>query len=78
MSDSQVDGVPAAKKRRAANFTEEELILIVQGVAERKVVLLGPLPSVVTNKSKTLSWKAVTEAVNSVGRIQREENWFNL
>ncbi|KAK3895906.1 hypothetical protein Pcinc_000406 [Petrolisthes cinctipes] len=83
MSDSHAEVQPPAKKRRAANFSEEELMLLIEEVAERKAVLLGPLTSVMTNKGKELAWKAVAEAINSVGVVQRnvsdiKKKWFKV
>ncbi|KAK3889672.1 hypothetical protein Pcinc_006238 [Petrolisthes cinctipes] len=80
---SHAEVQPPAKKRRAANFSEEELMLLIEEVAERKAVLLGPLTSVVTNKGKELAWKAVAEAINSVGVVQRnvsdiKKKWFKV
>ncbi|KAK3890900.1 hypothetical protein Pcinc_005199 [Petrolisthes cinctipes] len=83
MSDSHAEVQPPAKKRRAANFSEEELMLLIEEVAERKAVLLGPLTSVVINKGKELAWKAVAEVINSVGVVQRnvsdiKKKWFKV
>ncbi|KAK3895148.1 hypothetical protein Pcinc_001114 [Petrolisthes cinctipes] len=83
MSDSHAEVQPPAKKRRAANFSEEELMILIEEVAERKAVLLGPLTSVVTNKGKELAWKAVAEVINSVGVVQRnvsdiKKKWFKV
>ncbi|KAK3876629.1 hypothetical protein Pcinc_018602 [Petrolisthes cinctipes] len=83
MSDSHAEVQPPAKKRRAANFSEEELMLLIEEVAERKAVLLGPLTSVVTNKGKEFAWKTVAEAINSVGVVQRnvsdiKKKWFKV
>ncbi|KAK3863792.1 hypothetical protein Pcinc_030471 [Petrolisthes cinctipes] len=81
MSDSHAEVQPPSKKRRAANFSEEELMILIEEVAERKAVLLGPLTSVVINKDKELAWKAVAEVINSVGVVQRnvsdiKKKWF--
>lgn len=81
MSDRQ--SPPPAKKRRAANFTDEQLMVLIQEVADRKTVILGPLTSVVTNRTKDMAWRAVTEAVNAFSRVPREvaeikKKWFSF
>lgn len=47
-------------------------ILIIQDVAERNAVILGPLSSEVTYKTKEMAWRAVTETVDSFSRALKE------
>ncbi|XP_050700300.1 myb-related transcription factor, partner of profilin-like [Eriocheir sinensis] len=65
---------PSAKKRRP-NFSNEELLVLIREVTDRKTMLLGKLDSTrVTREGKNMAWLAVLEAVNAVGVTRRTED----
>lgn len=65
---------PPAKKPRP-NFSNEELLVLIKEVTDRKTMLLGKLDSTrVTREEKNMAWLAVLEAVNAVGATRRTED----
>ncbi|XP_050691561.1 myb-related transcription factor, partner of profilin-like [Eriocheir sinensis] len=64
---------PALKRR--PNFSNEELLVLIREVTDRKTMLLGKLDSTrVTREGKNMAWLAVLEAVNAVGVTRRTED----
>ena len=55
------------KKKRKPNFTTRELTIITENVKANKGILQSKFTDNVTNKTKTETWKAITEKVNAVG-----------
>ena len=63
---------PPAKRRRP-NFTEDELVVMIEEVRQRRVLLLGSFDGdKVTAKKKAHAWEQVTRAINAVSRVQRD------
>eukprot|EP00745_Piridium_sociabile_P021035 TRINITY_DN32388_c0_g1_i3.p2 TRINITY_DN32388_c0_g1~~TRINITY_DN32388_c0_g1_i3.p2 ORF type:complete len:155 (-),score=21.24 TRINITY_DN32388_c0_g1_i3:90-554(-) len=74
---------PPAKKMRKRNFTASETLTLIEEYKARKEVLQGKFRSNLTNKEKQRAWQQVSEAVNSVGVVQRtvnevKEKWSKL
>ena len=55
-----------ADKRRAFNFSQDELEALVQAVEDRKNVLFGKFSMTVTSQSKDRNWKEVADSVSAV------------
>jgi len=53
-------------ERVKQNFTTRELKLITENVEANKGILQSKFTDNVTNKTKTETWKAITEKVNAV------------
>ena len=66
-------GTPPAKRKRHANFTEEELQILVSKVAENRNILFGTLQGPhLTQLERDIAWRRVQTAVNSSSRVQRD------
>lgn len=62
-------------KRRRPNVSNEELIVLLRDLTERKTIIMGKLDSTrVTKEGKNNAWVAVTEAVNVVSPVRRTED----
>ena len=71
------------KKKRKPNFTARELTIITENVEANKGILQSKFTDNVTNKTKTETWKAITEKVNAVGVASRtiyklKQKWKGL
>ena len=70
--DPEEDTVNSAEKRkRKPNFNTRELTIITENVGANKGILQSKFTDNVTNKTKTETWKAITEKVNPVGVAKR-------
>ncbi|XP_069992956.1 myb/SANT-like DNA-binding domain-containing protein 4 [Penaeus vannamei] len=61
---------PSQKKRRP-NFSDEEMLALIEAVAKRKNVVLGKLDNRITGQVKNNAWECVTREVNLVARVPR-------
>ncbi|KAK0146629.1 hypothetical protein N1851_014026 [Merluccius polli] len=73
----------ADKKRRAFNFSQDELEALVQAVEDRKNVLFGKFSMTVTSQSKDRNWKEVADSVSAVCGMLRtvestKKKWSSL
>ena len=59
-------GNSAGKRKRKPNFTTRELTIITENVEANKGILQSKFIDNVINKTKTETWKAITEEVNAV------------
>ncbi|XP_047468591.1 nuclear apoptosis-inducing factor 1-like isoform X2 [Penaeus chinensis] len=64
---------PTQKKRRP-NFSDEEMLALIEGVATKKNVVLGKLDNRITAQVKSNAWDSVTKEVNLVARVPRNVN----
>ncbi|KAK0142193.1 Myb/SANT-like DNA-binding domain-containing protein 4 [Merluccius polli] len=76
-------GVAECKKRRAFNFSQDELEALVQAVEDRKHVLFGKFSVTVTSQSKDSNWKEVADSVSAVCGMLRtvestKKKWSSL
>ena len=85
MDPEEHDGNSAEKRKRKPNFTTRELTIITENVetCTNKGILQGKFTDNVTNKTKTETWKAITEKVNAVGVASRtiyevKQKWKGL
>ena len=62
------------KKQRRSNFTDSELIALINGVAKRRDILFGKFDSTLTHAKKDLAWAAVAAEVNAVATCFRDTN----
>ncbi|XP_041912501.1 nuclear apoptosis-inducing factor 1-like [Alosa sapidissima] len=74
---------PADKKRRAFNFSQDELEALVQAVEDRKHLLFGKFSMTVTSQSKDRHWKEVADSVSAVCGMLRtvestKKKWSSL
>ena len=63
-----------AVEKRKRNFREDEILCLVEGIADEKVVIMSKLQSLVTNKKKEKEvWREITAKVTAfgVGKIVR-------
>ncbi|KAK3893077.1 hypothetical protein Pcinc_003070 [Petrolisthes cinctipes] len=59
------------KKKKQATFTEDELVVMVTEVAERKQVIFPACSEIITRRLKDTVWREVMAAVNRVSRAGR-------
>ncbi|KAK0131542.1 Myb/SANT-like DNA-binding domain-containing protein 4 [Merluccius polli] len=76
-------GTAESKKRRAFNFSQDELEALVQAVEDRKHVLFGKFSVTVTSQSKDSNWKEVADSVSAVCGMLRtvestKKKWSSL
>ncbi|KAK0156007.1 hypothetical protein N1851_001446 [Merluccius polli] len=76
-------GVAECKKRRAFNFSQDELEALVQAVEDRKHVLFGKFSVTGTSQSKDSNWKEVADSVSVVCGMLRtvestKKKWSSL
>lgn len=69
---SQDPAQPPAKRSRRANFSDEEMMAMIQGWQDREAVLRERFSQNVTAKRKQQAWDDVTAEVNAVSRVQRD------
>ena len=83
MDPEEHAGNSAEKRKRKPNFTTRELTIITENVEANKGILQSKFTDNVTNKTKTETWKAITEKVNAVGVASRtiyevKQKWKGL
>ena len=71
MDSEEHTGNSAEKRKRKPNFTTRELTIITENVEANKGILQSKFTNNVTNKTKTETWKAITEKVNAFGVVSR-------
>lgn len=59
------------KKTRKVNFSERELLSLLEAVSERFGIISSKFSDCVTNGEKDKAWRGVVTAVNSVGKTER-------
>lgn len=75
-SDSMT--APAPKKPRRPNFTESELLTMVEEAIKRAEVITGKLDNRITARVKALAWEEVTQGVNTVAKVRRTPDEVRL
>ena len=65
---------PPSKKVRRPNFTEVEVLTLIEEVKKREHVILSKLDNTVTAVSKEFAWEEVTSCVNAVSTTKRKPN----
>ena len=63
---------PPSKKVRRPNFTEAEMLTLIEEVKKRGHVILSKLDNTVTAHSKEFAWEEVTSCVNAVSTTKRK------
>ncbi|KAK4318816.1 hypothetical protein Pmani_010239 [Petrolisthes manimaculis] len=59
---------PPAKRSRRANFSDEEMMVMITGWHDRQAVLREKFSNIVTAERKKQAWEEVTHEINSVSR----------
>ena len=59
----------AEAKKRKANWTTDETLLLVQCIYDRKDVIRGRYGKTITSEDKKQAWAEVTMAVNRLVRM---------
>ena len=84
-SNSQViDDMEGGKEIRKANFTQQEIIILIEEYRARESVLKGQLSSGVTNRERENAWREITDVINSSNpNVKRsvaniKKKWNNL
>ena len=67
MDPEEETGNSAKKRKRKPNFTTRQLTIITENVEANKGILQSKFTDNVNNKTKTETWKVITEKVNAVG-----------
>ncbi|KAK4325796.1 hypothetical protein Pmani_003629 [Petrolisthes manimaculis] len=62
---------PPAKRSRRANFSDEEIMMMITGWHDRQAVLREKFSNIVTAERKKQAWEEVTHEINSVSRVRR-------
>lgn len=62
---------PEPSSSQTQTYSDEELSMLLEIVAENKTVLYGSFSNKITFKLKETTWKKVAESVNSVGGNRR-------
>ena len=57
---------PPSKKLRRPNFTEAEMLTLIEEVKKREHIILSKLDNTMTARSKEFTWEEVTNCVNAV------------
>ena len=83
MDPEEHTGNSAEKRKRKPNFTTTELTIITENAEANKDILQSKFSDNVTNKTKTETWKAITEKVNAVSVASRtiyevKQKWKGL
>ena len=63
---------PSSKKVRRPNFTEVEVLTLIEEVKKREHVILSKLDNTVTAVAKEFAWEEVTSCVNAVSTTKRK------
>ena len=71
------------KSIRKPNFSHEEVLKLLDGVATNREMLMNKLSSEVTNKKKSAVWRFISTSVSACGVAQRtmeevREKWGGL
>ena len=62
-----IEGAARGGKKRKPNFREDEILCLIEGIANEKVVIMTKLQSSLTNKKKKEVWRDITAKVNAFG-----------
>ena len=65
-------GEGGKKVKRKPNYRDEEIVCLIEGISNKKEILMSKLQSVVTNEKREV-WREITANVNSLGVAQRTE-----
>lgn len=60
-----------AKRVRKPNFTQTELLALVEGVQNQRDIILGKFSDTVSNEKKKREWQTITNSVNAVSNSVR-------
>lgn len=73
---SQTASQIAIKRKRARNFTQEEVRVLIEGIEKYSELINAPFKSTIHNEDKTKAWEVIAKAVNSVnkGALRTGEN----
>ena len=63
------EGTP--RKQRKANFTDEELVILLNEIARDKMTVMSRLQNSVTHRQKKEVWRRISETVNVCGVAYR-------
>ena len=74
------DGTP---RKRKPNFTDEELVILLNEVARDKMTIMSRFQTSVTHKQKKEVWRRISESVNVCGVAYRtiddvKKKWKDL
>ena len=69
-----IEGAARGGKKRKPNFREDEILCLIEGIANEKVVIMTKLQSSLTNKKKKEVWREITAKVNAFGVALRTED----
>lgn len=73
---------PEGKRTKKRNFTQSEVVILIDDVDTRKKILFGGHSVGITNARKTTEWQYVADAVNNVaseGRTVSEiKKWSDI
>ena len=59
--------------KRKPNYRDNEIVCLIEGISNKKDILMTKLQSAVTNKKKREVWREITANVNSLGIALRTE-----
>ncbi|KAK3878832.1 hypothetical protein Pcinc_016640 [Petrolisthes cinctipes] len=62
---------PAAKRSLRVNFSDEDMMAMIQGWQDRQAVLRERFSQNVTAEKKKQAWEKVTKEINAVARVLR-------
>lgn len=57
--------------KRLPNFSDEEIIALIEGVKCKRTVILGKLDNTNTIRDKNRAWASVQECINNVSQCSR-------
>ena len=69
-----IEGTARGGKKRKPNFREDEILCLIEGISNEKVVIMTKLQSSLTNKKKKEVWREITAKVNAFGVALRTED----
>lgn len=72
------------KKRRKPNWSQEETLLLVNIISDKRLILNGKFRPSLTHRDKREAWLAITSIVNGMNPLTQrtveevETKWFSL
>ncbi|XP_076049504.1 uncharacterized protein LOC143030228 [Oratosquilla oratoria] len=72
------------KKKRKPNWSQEETLLLVNVIMEKKIIINGRFKPSLSHKEKREAWQSITDAINGTNPLTKrtmedvETKWFSV
>ncbi|XP_063887769.1 myb/SANT-like DNA-binding domain-containing protein 4 isoform X1 [Scylla paramamosain] len=82
-TSEDIDLAEPQKKKRKPNWSQEETLLLVNVIMEKKLIINGRFKPSLSHKDKREAWQSITDAINGTNPLTKrtvevETKWFSV